>query len=698
MRAGRTHIAGLVVLFLFSGIVAIALAAQQPSAAPQAPAGPITTLKSESRLVLVDTVVTDKKGNYISDLSEKDFKVWEDDKEQPINSFSLSQSSADLKGQPQYMVVIFDNSNLKNVDLKRERDTAAKFVETYAGPNRYVAIMDFGNTLSLAQNFTTDSAHLQQVVLNDKFSSTQSATDSLQIAARQGLEGSFSVEGDYGARNLLEGIRAVARKMAGIPGRKSMILLSTGFVLGPQDNAELLAATDTCNKANVAIYPVALRGLTSDVSAQSYVAGHYDTSTMGPSHPGMTSEGTDNTSASSLMGHVDLSGRSSQGPATPPPPTSSGMSVDAANAQVLSSLANSTGGFVVVNSNELLPKLERISKEQTEYYILGYTPAPSAEASCHSLRVKVDRPNTVVRSRSVYCAMKSADPLAGKPIEKVLEAHANDASPGNVAATMRAPYFYTSPNVARVSLAIEIPPGAVMLAKEKGKFQGSINILGLAYKPDGTVGARFSDTVPLQVESKKDVDAFNKNPLRYSHQFEVAPGNYDLRVALTFGEDHFAKLQVPLVIAPYDGKQFAISAVALSKDVRPAAADAAEASLFEDRVPLVSHGFEFVPTGSQQFKKGESGAFYVEIYDPRLLDANPPTLAIDLKVIDVKTGTAKVDAGGAVPDVKAGNSKVPLGLKIPMDALPPGKYRLELKASDSSGNASEARTADFQVE
>ena len=43
--------------------------------------------KAETRLVLVDTIVTDKKGNYITDLTVKDFKVWEDNKEQPIKSF-----------------------------------------------------------------------------------------------------------------------------------------------------------------------------------------------------------------------------------------------------------------------------------------------------------------------------------------------------------------------------------------------------------------------------------------------------------------------------------------------------------------------------------------------------------------------------------------------------------------------------------
>ena len=73
------------------------------------------TFKAETRLVLVDTVVTDKKGNYITDLQQKDFKVWEDDKEQPVNSFSSETTVAPAgKEQPRYLVLFFDNSTMES--------------------------------------------------------------------------------------------------------------------------------------------------------------------------------------------------------------------------------------------------------------------------------------------------------------------------------------------------------------------------------------------------------------------------------------------------------------------------------------------------------------------------------------------------------------------------------------------------------
>ncbi len=73
--------------------------------------------KAETRLVLVDTIVTDKKGNYITDLTAKDFKVWEDNKEQPIKSFSAeSGSAAPSADHRHYLVLLFDNSTMSFSD------------------------------------------------------------------------------------------------------------------------------------------------------------------------------------------------------------------------------------------------------------------------------------------------------------------------------------------------------------------------------------------------------------------------------------------------------------------------------------------------------------------------------------------------------------------------------------------------------
>ena len=146
--------------------------------------------------------------------------------------------------------------------------------------------------------------------------------------------------------------------------------------------------------------------------------------------------------------------------------------------------------------------------------------------------------------------MRPTDVLAGKPIEKQLENQVTGSQPGNVAASMQAPYFYTSTDVARVDLAIDIPAGAVKFEKKNGKQHAEVNVLGLAYKPDGSVGARFSDNVDFNFDSKDMVEAFGKQPYHYENQFETVT-----RALRLEGGIHFRRHQLRQAADAAGGRQ-----------------------------------------------------------------------------------------------------------------------------------------------
>ncbi|MGA7224418.1 MAG: VWA domain-containing protein, partial [Candidatus Acidiferrales bacterium] len=253
-----------------------AAAGQQPSSAAaqqsQTPPGP--AIKAETREVRVDVVVTDKKGNYIQDLTNKDFHLYEDEKEQTINTFSFGAApNGPIEAQRHYMVVFFDNSSMDLSDQPRARAAAGKFIDAYAGPDRVMAVMNFGGTLQIVQNFTTDAARLKQAVsgiANSNISTNASAANT--SAPTMGLpQSSFAslggnAEGDFGAYTLLLSIRQLAKNLAAIPGRKSLILFTAGFELSAERYSELTATIDACNKANVAIYPMDVRGLVAPIT------------------------------------------------------------------------------------------------------------------------------------------------------------------------------------------------------------------------------------------------------------------------------------------------------------------------------------------------------------------------------------------------------------------------------------------------
>jgi VWFA-related protein len=237
-------------------------AAQTPAApepaTPSQPAEQATVFKAQTKLVLVDSIVTDKKGNYIRDLTQKNFRVWEDNKEQEVKSFSYESGNASPNNPTKrYLVLFFDNSTMEFGDQSAARQAAAKFIEANAGANRLMAVVEFGGTLRITQNFTADADRLKKVVAGTKFSTVSPNAE----VASLGAPPLMSAEADFGARSMLWAVRDLAKNLATVPGRKSLVLLTAGFPLTPERQSELSAVIDACNKANVAVYPIDVRGL-----------------------------------------------------------------------------------------------------------------------------------------------------------------------------------------------------------------------------------------------------------------------------------------------------------------------------------------------------------------------------------------------------------------------------------------------------
>ena len=756
---------------IFAPICCLALVghlsqAQQPAA--QVPSNGSPTIHAETRLVVVDTVVTDKKGNYVRDLTAKDFKVWEDNKEQAIKNFSFEENSASPdKTEKRYLVLFFDNSTMDVSDQMIARQAAPKFIDANASPNRLIAIVDFGGTVRIAQNFTADAARLKQVVAGLKTSAVSPNAPPVEVASLGpspiggptfGMPQLSNAEADFGARSVMLALRSLAKSLGSVPGRKTLVMLTSGFPITPEIQSELTAVIAVCNRYNVAIYPLDVRGLVApgnvaspqgslmqpDLHPRSKESGSAQfgsatfsyTGTWNPNYPiklayfdpgqhggsggggggghgggsGSGGGGGHGTSGSPTAGGTRSTGSNSAGVMSPgqmygasqynqPRLIVPQIPDVATNQQILYELAQGTGGFVIANSNDLLGGMQRIANDQSQYYVLSYTPPESPEGSCHTLRVKVERGGTQVRSRSGYCNVRPKDLLAGNPIEKEMETRVSGEMAGNVTGSMEAPYFYTSPNTARVNLAIGIPSNALKFEKVKGKQHSAVNVLGIAYKPDGAIAARFSDTVNFDFEDKKELEQFQKQPYQYQNQFDVASGQYTLKVVFSSGNESFGKLQLPLAIDAYDGKQFSMSGVALSNQMKRVAdlSTGLDSELLGDRTPLVVQGVQVVPSASNRFKKSDNVGIYAELYAPLLTGPKPPLVGVELIVTDRKTGEKKVDVA-ARPATQAGSAIVPMGIKVPVATLNPGSYRVELRAIDSVGNSVKPRTADFELE
>jgi VWFA-related protein len=770
------------------GKPADAVNAQQPAAASSEqkaiPVGGV--IRTESRIVLVDAIVTDKKGQYIPGLKREDFKVYEDNKEQSISSFSSGADPAvqNAANQRHYLILFFDTSSMEMADQMQARNAATKFIDSNTNPDALVAVVNFGGSLQIRQNFTADAQLLKAAVSSSTVPHIESNAPQQTMVATIGMPTISNAETDFGARSMLLSIRSLAKNLRAVPGRKMLILFTAGFPMTAESLSELTATIDACNKANVAIYPLDVRGLVAGgpaagsaklapqtksgttlvasgahdraqpIGPRLLLSSYRPTEFAEPQHPGGggggggghggggpggggtggggtggggaggaggkggSGGGTGGTGGSGggKGGTGGTGGTGGGGGGRTPTNTYSNYynnpmnqpqillpkipPLTSANQQVMQMLADGTGGFTIYNTNNLLGGLQRIALEMNQFYVLGYVPQESKEGSCHTLKVKMNKGGMEVRSRSGYCNVRPADPLEGKPLEKTMEAQAGGTAVGTIHAAMQTPYFYSAPNIARVNLSMEIPGDALVFNKDKGKYHANVNVLGIAYKPDGSVGARFSDTLNLEME-KDEWKEFTKQPYKYQNEFDAAVGNYKLAVVLSSGGEGFAKMETPLQIDPYTGDKMTLGGVVLSTSVQrvdeiPTDVDA---TLLEDRKPLIVKGMQINPAAAYQFKKADNVTLYSEVYEP-LLKTDPTTkLAAGYRIFDKATNKEMFFTGGIPMDnfIEKGNSVVPFALRVETKDLPPGNYRLVLLAVDGKNNQAPQRPVEFSL-
>lgn len=637
-------------------------------------AQPTPVIQTETREVLVDAIITAKNGAYIGDLTAKDFHVSQDGKEQTIRGFSVeSASNAD---QTRSLVLFFDETSMEARDQIAVRQAASNFIDAEAGPNHRMAIVVFNGSMRIAQNFTDNAGRLKDALNQASFhglapsaaDSDNSHDPSRTQEARAVGHGGIPLANAFVVRNMFRALGDLGGSLGVLPGRKIVILFNGTLPSSSDPKAEVREAVEAANKSGVAFYAVDVR----PVFAQTDPGEIQQTPALRPGRmPGPFGQGP---------------GAQGEPGAGDSPISNSGAS----SQQILFDLASGTGGFVVHNTTDLLAGLQNIGKEQDQYYVLTYVAPEAKEGTCHSIKVKVDRKQTTVRSRTTYCAEKPLDLLAGTTAGKDLDKRAAETQAGDIAASIELPYFYVAPNVARVDVTMEIQADALKFENRKGKPHAELNFLGIASSADGDVHARFSDALKLDFDNPSQVENLKGKSLHYEKEFKIAPGQYTLAVTFSQGESSFGKIQAPLVVEPWTGG-FGLSALALSRETHPAD-DLGLAPALEGRTPLVAQGAQVVPSGSWEFAKSEAVFVYLEVYGPEAI-----TSRVRIRILDRKTGEQKWDGGSAsLPAQSNGGKFVPAGTRLPIDTLSAGSYQLEVTATDSVGKQIK-RTADFEI-
>ncbi len=181
----------------------------------------------------------------------------------------------------------------------------------------------------------------------------------------------------------------------------------------------------------------------------------------------------------------------------------------------------------------------------------------------------------------------------------------------------------------------------------------------------------------------------------------LKPGQYNLRVALRDGKK-LGLAEMPVTVDDYEGKQLALSGIALAKRFRkaPTTPQSVITELPENYMPLVSQGVEVTPAADARFQKSDPFYFYFEIYHPEQTASPAATVQAHLRIVKAKTGQAVKDLPpvNAASYAKPDDPVIPIGGGIDISSFSKGSYELQVQATDSAGNTTPWRTVKFTIE
>jgi VWFA-related protein len=422
--------------------------------AQQAPAPadvPTITIRANTRLVVVDVVVTHKNGQPFTGLKPEDFTLEENGKKQKISVFvppgitnrtaATPTPAGVFSNHPENLtpggiptVLLIDAANSPFKDQSYGRSQMLKYVLEQGQSGRPMAVLTLTDHLRVLQQFTSDPQVLlaaiknfrpQEQILQPGAPAPEShgvadgprggsavsdniAQAGLAIQAFADLQIGYNIE----RRTMitLEAMTALARLLGGLPGRKNVVWLTANlpFDLVPEDrsmtDAELLAD---------------LPGQGRQRSVNVNAAGSMAAEQRNLHGQAIREAEAQLASASIAIYPVDLHGLVSGMESS----ASSGGSVysdtalsDRAIIQVSSlqasqgtmeEVAAETGGKAYINQNEIKEGIALAASDEKASYSLGYYPENKKwDGKMRNIKVKVAQGDTQLRYRKGYFAVE----------------------------------------------------------------------------------------------------------------------------------------------------------------------------------------------------------------------------------------------------------------------------------------------------
>lgn len=499
------------------------------------------TVRINTQLVQVDAVVTDKKSHHVEDLTQDDFEVTVDGKKQPLTYFKhidlpnlvkrevAPKKKTDAKAAPESMptrqiapeevhrtmAFIVDDLGLSFKSVEFVRETLRKFVAEQMQEGDFVAIIRTGNGLGMLEQFTSDKRILYSAIekltwnplsrdMNPTFTDSGGDAPTDDQADKQAVldqfeefrETSFTT-GTLGALNF------VVQGLRGLPGRKSVVLLSDGFRINSKNNddntselilQQLQSVAEYARRSSVVVYSIDAKGLA-------------------PFTPGGDVGGKP--SANQYSDAIDSAQAALEGPVF---------------------LSNLTGGFTVTNTNDLNIGIQEALYDQQSYYILGFDPDDEKfDRKFHKIKVKALRPGLSVRTNAGFFGVKEEEEQAAPKTrgQQILAALLSPLGKRDLTVRMT-PYFFNATKEGPLVRTLFHIDCSKLTFKDGPNGQKLLNLDldAFAFDEKGATVDMTANRINLTL-NEQQYQQLMANGLAYRKDFPLKkPGAYQFRAVL----------------------------------------------------------------------------------------------------------------------------------------------------------------------
>jgi VWFA-related protein len=693
-----------------TGIVIATLTAAVAGQQAQSPGGatlPDVTFTVDVNYVEVDAVVTDAAGRPVTDLTAGDFELLEDGKPQTISGVSFVDVPIERTDRPVFAsgpidrdvvandgsegrlyLLVLDDLHTAAPRSVRVRQVARTFIERYFGANDYAAVVYTGGRDVDGQDFTNDR-HLLLAAIDrfagQKLPSATAAKIRVMQSAPRRADGTpdpramppstrpagrvppgtdpndpnivetlpndpLAYERSIRARLVMGRMRQLAEFMAGVRGRrKALLMFSEGVEFDVEESVGSASSDLVVRETDDAI-AAAARGNVVIYGIDPRAGGTIDDELM----------------------HIDNSGSSDMG---------LGMASLRREMQIQQStlqfLAAGTGGFAAVNQNTYGRVFDRVVRENSSYYLLGFYPANSRrEGKYRRIDVRVKRPGLkVTRARDGY-----REPRATRAVASAAPASPAERNPAlgltsplplsGLPIKLFAGTYRAGAAQAMVALSIEVDVSTLDFDERDGLFTQQLDVGMVAIDPRGEIRQQSQQTVDLSF-TKERLDAVRREGVRVITGMTLERGRYQLRVAVGTASGRMGSVLRDLTIPDFTAPPLAMSSVSLTSQL-------ATAMPTTSRVNFLNLSLRGPVTARREFRRSDEITVYAEVYENELLDRHMIELRTRARGGDGEVAFSLTDQLWSA-DRKASGAYSHWA-RIPVSDLAPGDYVLELEA------------------